>query len=259
MPQVVLHFMRHSIKEKAPEKSDTDILLSPAGRELAAKKFENPTDMRFAHVVGSPRVRTHETGAVAATQNPETNPADLGIGKVRVDEALDFKVDERDEYGRRLYEAFAAGEYLSFLLNESDALAKEKGDTESSTYSRMAADVANIIYRNFKAASRGASILEQSEHPENEPNDFQRILATHGGIQESFLLKAVEKLKGVAERDKLFALIGGNAFDVTEGFDVTLTKEGGEEKIRITYTKGDYTFDEIVPVSVIEEIIAEGE
>lgn len=122
----------------------------------------------------------------------------------------------------------------------------------------MAANIAEIIYRNFKAASRGASILEQSANPKNENNDFERILATHGAIQESFLLKVVEKVNGAAARDALLLLIGENGFDFTEGFDVTLSKENGRENIRITYKKGEYTFDEIVPISVIEEIIEEG-
>lgn len=258
LPKLVLHFMRHSIKEKAPEKSDVDILLSEAGRELAAKKFNAPIDMSRAHTVGSPRIRTHETAAIAAIRNSATNPEDLGIGKVRVSEALDFDVDESGEYGNRLYGAFEAGKYLSFLLNESDALAKEKGDAASSTYSRMAANIAGIIRRNFEAASRGARRLEKSGNSENEGNDFRRILATHGGIQESFLLKLVEKTKGIAARDMLFSSIGGNGFDFTEGFDVTLSKENGEEKIRVTYKKGEYVFDEFVPVEVIQEIMEEG-
>ena len=257
MPKVVLHFMRHSIKEKAPEKNDTDILLSQAGRELAAKKLENPVDMRFAHVVGSPRVRTHETGAVAATRNPETNPADLGIGKMRINEALDFLVDDT-EYGKRFNGSYMEGKMMSFLVHESDALAKERGDTTSSTYSGMAASIAGIVSRNFNAASRGASMLEQSEHPENEPNDFERIFATHGGSQECFLLKVLEKTKGSAARDEFLSRLAGNGFDFTEGFDVTLSKDNGEEQIRITYKKDNYVFDEVVPVSVIEEIIAEG-
>lgn len=258
MPKVVLHFMRHSIKEKAPEKSDTDILLSQAGRELAAKKFESPLDPRYSHIKGSPRVRTHETATAAATQDPNARPEDLGVGKMRVDERLDFNLDDSHGYGKRFYDEFSAGKAMPFLVHESDTLAKETGDTVSSTYSSMAAGIAEIIYRNFQAASRGASILEQSEHPENELNDFERILATHGTIQECFLLKVAEKMKGVAARDEMLPLVGENGFDFNEGFDVTLSKEKGEEQIRITYIKGDYVFDEVVPASVIEEIIAEG-
>lgn len=257
MPRVVLHFMRHSIKEKAPEKSDVDILLSEAGRELAVKKFDHPVDMRFAHAVGSPRIRTYETAVVAATKSTTMDPGDIGIGKVRVSEALDFVVNESDEYGRRLYEAFEAGKYLSFLLNESDALAREKRDTSSSTYSRMAANIAGIIYRNFEVASRGARQLEKS-NSESKKNDFRRILATHGGIQESFLLKVVEKTKGIEDRDRLLSLMGGNGFDFIEGFDAILSKENDGEKIRITYKKGEYVFDEIVSPDIIREILEEG-
>lgn len=259
MPKVVLHFMRHSIKAKAAEgMTDHQVPLTPEGRELAAKKFEAPLDMRFAHVAGSSRLRTHETAVTAATQDPEANPTDLGLGKMRSKDGLDFVVDEESEYGKRIEEFFTTGRGMSFLVHESDSLAQESGDTTSSTYSRMAANIAQIIYRNFKAASRGASMLEQSEHPENELNDFERVLATHATIQESFLLKVVEKMKGETARDELLSIIGESGFGYTEGFDATLSKENGEEQIRITYKKGDYVFDEIVPASVIKEIAEEG-
>lgn len=256
MPKVVLHFLRHSIKEKAPEKDDKDIKLSPEGRALAAEKFDDPMDMRYAHVVGSPRVRTHEIAVAAATGDSSLRPEDLGVGKVRVDETLDFK-DEGGVYGEAFNKAYTDGRLLPFLLQESDVLARENGDTASSTYSRSAANIASIIHRNYEVASRGAAILEQSENPENTRNDFERVLATHGTIQECFLLKVVEKLKGVQERDILLSLIGDNGFDYVEGFDVTLSKDNGVETIRITYKKGDYTLDENVPIEIIEEI--EGE
>ncbi len=256
LPKVVLHFMRHSIKEKAPEKSDEQISLSPEGRKLAAEKFENPLDMRFAHVVGSPRVRTRETAVAVATGNVEIE--DLGIGKVRVNELLDFVVDEVGNYGKRFIEEFIAGRVMSFLVKESDQLAQESGDTTSSTYSRMAANIASIIYRNFEAASRGASILKQSENPQNKANDFERILATHGTIQESFLMKVAEKVKGIEERDALILAVGEGGFGFNEGFDAVLSKENGKEKIRITYKKGEYVFDEVVSPEIIREIMGEG-
>ncbi len=258
-PKVVLHFLRHSIKETAPEKSDLDIKLSESGRDLAAEKYENPLNMRFAHVAGSTRIRTHETAAVAATQNTEAGVEDLGVGKLRIKEELDFNVDETGEYGKRFNKEYAEGALMTFLVHTSDTFAKENGDTNSSTYSRMAANIARTVYRNFEVASRGASILEQSEHPENEINDFERILVTHATIQESFLLKVVEKIQGIAARDNLLTLIGENGFGYTEGFDVTLSKENGDEQIRIVYKKGDYVFDEVIPLVVIKEIIDEGE
>lgn len=147
---------------------------------------------------------------------------------------------------------------MTFLVHESDALAKKTGDTTSCTYSSMAAGIARAIFHSYEIASRGATVLEQSENPKNELNDFERILATHGTLQESFLLKVIEKMKGAGARDELLQLLGGTWFDFNEGFDVTLLKVHGEEQIRLTYKKGDYTFDEIVPVSVIEEIIEEG-
>ncbi len=258
MPEVVLHFMRHSTKEKAPEKEDKDVLLSAPGRELAAGKFEEPMDMRFAHTMGSPRVRTHETVAVAATKNPEANPEDLGIGKMRITEKLDFILDEKSQYGAKFHEVFNAGTALPWLINESDQLAKETGDTYQSTYSRMAGNIAGLIYKTYLAASRGAKILEQSQNEGNETNNFERILGTHGTLPESFLLKLVDKMHGAEARDKLLKTIG-TGFGVTEGFDVKLSKKDGQEQIRITYKKGEYTFDEIVPATTLEEIIKEGE
>lgn len=257
-PKVILHFLRHSIKEEGTGKDDKDISLSGEGRELAARKYENPLDMRYAHVEASPRMRTQETAATTATKDAKARPEDLGVGKMRIREALDYNLDETEGYGKRLYEKDAEGKLLSFLLHESDAAVRASGDTTSSTYSRMAANIAGIIYRNYQTASRGASMFERSEHSQSEHNDFERILATHGAIQECFLLKAVEKVKGIAAHDALLAVIGEKGFDFTEGFDVTLSKENGMRQIRITYKRGEYVLNEIVPVSVIEEIIEEG-
>ena len=253
-PKVVLHFMRHSIKENAPEKNDMDILLSEDGRKLASEKLDSPLDLRFAHVEGSSRIRTQETAVIVATQDYGMSTENIGVGKLRNNEALDFNIDESGDYGVRFYKEYKEGRLMSFLINESDLFAQEKGDMNSSTYSRMAANIAGIIYKNFEVASRGASILEKSTNVENKKNDFERIFVTHATIQESFLLKVVEKVKGTAERDTLLSLIGEDGFGYTEGFDVTLSKENGQEKIRVVYKKGDYIFDEIVPVSTIKEI-----
>jgi hypothetical protein len=198
-------------------------------------------------------VRTIETAAVVATQNPDTNPDDLGVGKVRTTDDLDF-VARETSYGKAFNQSYDDGRVMSFVVNESDKLAKETGDEESSTYSRMAARVAGIIYDNVETAIRGAEILAQSSNPKNAPNNFERILATHATVQESFLLKVVEKVQGYKERDALLALIGENGFDFVEGFDVLLSKEGDEEKIRITFKKGDYVFDELISKELLKEI-----
>jgi broad specificity phosphatase PhoE len=260
VPTVTLHFMRHSIKAGASaDMTDQQIPLTDQGRELAAKKLEAPLDMRFSHVAGSSRVRTHETAVIAATQNPAVTPNEFQVGKVRSLAELDFDTNEADVYGRRFADEYRKGRLLPFLIKESDALAKESGDTTSSTYSRMAANIAKLIERTYEAASRGASILEQSHNTDNEKNDFERVFVTHASIQESFLLKLVEKMKGESARDELLSKIGDNGFEYVEGFDTTLSKKNGEIQVRITYKKGDYSFDEVVPQSVLEEIIKEGE
>jgi len=257
-PKVILHFMRHSIKEKAPEKNDTEIQLNEAGRKLASTKFDAPVDFRFAHTVGSPRVRTHETATIAATGDPEATPTDLGLGKMRVNPDLDFGLDVQNPYGKKFYDEFMAGKAMPFLVHESDALAKLEGDQVSSTYSRMAANIAKIVYKNYEVALRASSILDKSENPENEQNDFERVLATHGTIQESFLLKVIEKMKGESARDELLEIVGLNGFDFIEGFDVTLAPEGDAIQIRLTYKKDTYILDEIVPPEIVKQIVDEG-
>lgn len=255
--RVVLHFMRHSIKEKAPEKKDEEVRLTSEGCKLASEKFKEPLDMRFTHIAGSSRIRTHETAAAAATKNPDIALAELGTGKLRTKEALDFAIKETGGFAELFNEAAKNGKLMSFLMKESDAKAKELGDTTSSTYSKMAANIASIILQNFKVASRGVSILEKSNNPQNTHNDFERVFATHQTIQESFLLKLIEKVGGTDAQDKFFAAVGENGFGFNEGFDVTFSKEDGKDKIRVTYKKGDYVFDEVVPVAIIEEIVSE--
>ncbi len=257
-PKLTLQFMRHSVKEKA-DKPDNDILLTPEGRQKAAETFDQPMDMRFGHTVGSPRVRTTETAVAAASQDPELTPENLGIGKTRIKEELNYAVDESNEYGRKFNEAYEAGKVISFLVQESDTLAREYKDAVSSTYSEMAGNIASIILKNYEVASRGSRILEQSENPENETNDFSRILATHATIQECFLIKLTEKLKGVDARDELMAVIGDKGFDYNEGFSTEVSVELGEVQVRIKYKKGDFVLNEIVSPEILKQISQEGE
>jgi broad specificity phosphatase PhoE len=256
-PTLTLHFMRHSIKEKS-DAQDAGVHLSEEGRKQAVDRYEQPIDLRFGHVVGSPRLRTKETAFLAATKDQSQEIENAPIGKIREDDRLDFKADENTLLGKAMYEAYNNKKTLSYYVYESDKLAQQHHDVESGTYLRMAGNIAEILLENYETAVRGKAILEQSTNQNNKPNDFERILGSHQGVLESFLLRYCEKVNGVEDRDKLLSIIGEEGFGFNEGFDVVFCKDGSDIAIEISYKKGDFSLREKIIPDILSEMVKEG-
>jgi broad specificity phosphatase PhoE len=272
--KIVLHFLRHGQKGKGPD--DYKVRLTPEGRAQAVESAEK-VNLKQVMAFGSGRERAQETatlvmaGAEDEITGEETfeelkEKVNKGIGygsKVLGDKRLDFTVDDKTPLGAEEMKAYFAGQYLEFVVQNSDKRAEELGDQTNSTYGRMAGGIAEIVEKYIKVADRWHELVNDEKKQYEEM--MERFLGSHGGVTESFLLKVVEKTKGVAERDKLLTVIG-NQFDFLEGFDVEVVKGAKDEKpsVRVKYEKKDtkggepYKFDEVVPIEVIEEIIEEG-
>ncbi|MEY2664611.1 MAG: hypothetical protein RIT04_419 [Candidatus Parcubacteria bacterium] len=271
--KIDLHFFRHDEKEGDPLKNDYDIELSPKGRE-GAKAQAQETNLEQAMAFGSPRKRTQETagfimaGADAGITGNESLDelrakidGDIEYGsKIAVDPKLNFDMEGDTEYVKEAMTAYKAGTLIPFLIEKSDELALETGDTVSSTYSRMAASIAGIIKKYIGVAPRWNDLVKD-EQKGYEPI-LERFLGTHQSMQESFLAKLLEVTKGTEERDRFAQVIGGKGFGYSEGFEVEIvTKEGDPTpSVRITYKKEGKTpetsfdFDETVSLETIEEI-----
>ncbi|MCA9351845.1 hypothetical protein KC866_00430 [Patescibacteria group bacterium] len=280
--RILLKLFRHSIKgEKQPD--DRDVILSQEGRELAASKYidlENPT---LAKIIGTDRIRTIETAGLIkdgdldkTVEETLSETGILGAPMAEVDrlDRLNFTVDAESATGKAGYEAYGKGEWLKWVVNESDQNVLENGDMDKNVpYSKQAANIASIIKDYFEQASdRWHKIYEaeqdgdnQRKFPKGYGQTLERLMGSHQGVTESFLAKVIEKTKGIEERDKFVEALNNNGFSETEGYDIEIVNDGEDKTINVNYTKFDdqgykiFEFNESVPQEVLDEILKEGE
>lgn len=267
-----LKFVRHGEKESVKGKPDEDIELTEKGRAQAVQKSEDK-DISQSVAFGSPRKRTQQTagfmmagqleeitGKESIEELKEKLNKELRMGsKIGIDKRLDFNIDFSTESGKRALEAFSKGEYLKFLVEQSDALAESLEDNDAETYSRMAGRVAEIIKKYITIAPRWDKLVRDESR--NYEDTLRRFLGTHQGIGESFLAKVIERTKGKDERGAFVSALNNQGFDFAEGFDVKIqTREGENPEIHISFKKERdgkvvFEYDEIIPEEVIESLI----
>lgn len=267
-----LRFFRHAEKESDKSKSDEEIELTETGRKQAVEKSEDK-DISQSVAFGSPRKRTQQTaGLVMSGQLDEITGnesieelkeklnKEIKIGsKIGVDKRLDFNMDFSTEIGKKAFAAFKNGEYLKFLVEQSDALAESLKDRDMETYSSMAGRVAEIVKKYLAIAPRWDKLAQ--DESKNYEDTLKRFLGTHQGIGESFLAKVIEQTKGKDKRDAFVSALGNQGFDFAEGFDVKIeTIDDKTQNIHISFKKEKegqvvFEYDEIVPREVIESFI----
>lgn len=268
--KIDLYFMRHGDKEKDPTKSDYDIRLTEKGRSQAQDK-SHAENLDQSVAFGSPRKRTQETAGIAMAGSTELIEgtesleelkekldANLAVGsKIGEDKNLDFILNEDSEYGKEIMKPFIEGRLLKWVVEESDKIAEEMHDTEQYSYSRSAKGVAKVILKYLNIAPRWQQLTQDTE---KYTNTLERYLGTHQGVQESFLAKVIEKMKGVDERNKFVAILNNQGFDFTEGFKAEIQNHSGAEPtIHISYNKEKdgqkvFEFNEDISKSMLEEI-----
>ena len=276
--KIELSFFRHGEKKNDREKSDFDIELTEEGKRQAVEKSEDGNPEQSV-AFGSPRARAQETAAFVMAGSEEAitgeesldelrGKLDKGLdkgSKVGVDERLNFDLDIETPYGEKAFESFKNGEYLKFLVEQSDQLAEKLSDGAGFTYSRGASNIASMIDKYVKVAKRWDELA--NDESKEYSDTLERFFGTHMGVNEAFLAKLIEKTKGVEERDEFVQVLGGHGFDFTEGFEVEILNKDSEEPIiHINYKKekeGEseetvFEFSEEVSLGVIHEIIDEG-
>ena len=244
---VILEFMRHGKKESDPSKADEDVRLSPEGRMQATergKELSPQPDVSIAY--GSPRKRTQETAgrilfSGAGIDDPDLTlenmeeeiKASLKKGeKIREDVRLNFNTS--GPVGKAALEAFKAGRYLGYLIEESDAQAVELSDAVSTTYMRQAGNVAELIWKFSKIGGAFNRIASQTDKYEKYGNQLERYFGTHLGVAECFVAKALEEVKGQAAKDEFVRSVG-SGFAETEGVHIEIVNRGTDQTIRMTY------------------------
>ena len=155
----------------------------------------------------------------------------------------------------RILEAYNRNEYMRESLKlhqEGVEASKPRG---SSIHAKQVYGIAKII-------TRYARITPKLVENPTVPHAIERFLGTHGGVQESFWIELVRKLRGETEVERLIAMIP-NGVGYNEGMDVDIVARSRDEepRLRILFTVGkgesQYKFDEVVPVAVIDKVLEE--
>ncbi len=277
--KIELHFFRHSIKESSiVTETDYGVRISKEGKKLAKQDSFKDVNLSQAVAFGSPRVRAQETaGFMMASARDDITESDtletlrekldaefkLG-SKIGIDERLNFKENRTTPVGKVIYDAMDRGEYAKAIVEESDRIAQETGDTSGSNYSFKAAGIAQIIEKYIKIAPRWNQLVREKNTQYSDT--LERYFGTHQGMSESFLAKVIEKTNGKGDREKFVEALGRQGFDFNRGFDMEiLTKTNGEKALKIKLViegknnSPEYIFDQEVSLTTIGEIIKEGE
>jgi len=281
--RIVLSFLRHGEKEKAPPPGeeaagDTAVRLTPAGRKGALKAgaaFRLPEEsMAQAVAKGSPRLRAQETAGLVMAGAKKAITGDESLeelrekidgdrkygSKIGTDPRLDFSAGS-GEFGKQMMAAFKAGRLMEWLVNESDDVARKTHEKEGSSYSRSARNVAEIVDGYYRAAKRFDQLVTDKDYEDT----MQRFMGSHQSVTECFLAKAIEMVDGKGERDAFIEAINKAGFGFVEGFQMEIkTFQGGDRRMLIHFQKKDadgkilYEFTGGFGPEQIKEIINEG-
>jgi hypothetical protein len=262
---ISLDFMRHGEKEKDPNKTDEEMRLTPKGRSQGVTKGKqlNPK-LDISVGKGSLRKRTQETALHAMLSGQEGIDPDATLEemvaeinksmkygkKLVVDKRLNFDIS--GPIGLETLAASKAGVYLGYLVEKSDQRALETGDLKSTTLIRQAGNIAELLKDYTKV---GNNFQRIANLPGKELGDrLERYLGTHGGVTESFVIKALEKTQGIKARDE-FVKAAGGGFAETEGIHVDIINKGENQTIKVTYPLGDRKETIEITTELLEEII----
>jgi broad specificity phosphatase PhoE len=284
--KIDLHFFRHGKKQSSDSAEyDKDILLTPEGRQQARNKASLEY-MRQSMAFGSHRARAQETAGIVMAGNVKKEtadePTDLLTGneslselktklnegisygtKLMSDKHLEFNLEGDNPYVKKATEAFEDGYFVKFLVEQSDAMAKEFGDKESSTYTSLGQSMASLIRKYIGIAPHWDELVKDKSKAYEDT--LNRFFGTHQGVLESFLAKVIELTRGNDERDRFVQLVNNQGFAYVEGFDVEIitAADGSGTKVYLHYDKkGDtpeksFIFDEFIPIKLIDQILSE--
>lgn len=274
-PSIRLEFFRHDEKEKAStaglRPGDEQVRLTKQGREHSTEvgKTKDPhPEVGVAY--GSPRERSMEAALRQLLANEDVAPEDtledvrgkigeeLKHGKKEVvSEKLNFNWNGSEVFNKTAYDrAFGPKDSLVFLREESDDLVKQLGDMESTSYSRGAANIAELVQKYFEILPQWERIAEQKpELYAQFKNELQRFFGSHQDVLELFLMKVIEKNDGPEGVEKFLAsLPDKNGFGYSQGYSIKISQgEDGRPSAVITYNNEEW---ELTP-EMLKEIIDE--
>lgn len=270
-----LEFFRHDAKTKeatsGPREGDTAIRLTLEGRQHATDVGKNKNPYPETSVAyGSPRERAQETALRHMLANDKKITGDASLEEIRglisdhvkhgrkekISELLDFKMEGNPDFNKIAYDHYLnRKDLLDWMRNDSDELIRQLKDTESSCYSRMAGNVAELVQKYVRIYPRWRQVIENDPQKYAQfDNELQRHFGSHQGVTESFLLKVVEKTEGKEGAAQLIdSLASRNGFDFSEGFSVQILDIEHEQQLIVKFRDKEWQ----TSPAVIDEIIDE--
>lgn len=265
--RVILEFMRHGEKDMNSSKWDKKGRLTKKGREMAQEKGNelNPQP-EVSLGWGSPRERTQETVLHAMLPDIDVNATMEDIEKIISEEQKVGKkmvIDSRLDYvlggppDEESLKASKENHGLSYIVEKSDSKALGMGDKISSTYTRAAAGIAEIISRYIKIDGNFNKIaLNDPKKYSGLNNQLERYLGTSQGTVESFVAKLLEITQGIEKRNEFLEVLG-NGFGETKGIHVEISNNGDEQKISASYELNGKKEYIVIDENILNKIIAE--
>lgn len=271
--RIKLYIMRHAEKEgqNKIDHVDSKIALTPKGRSSSIAR-SHELDVKQGIVIAGDRDRTQVTGLYAyAGKNEKITgeetfdelraKVDSGLkygSRMLIDERLNLAFKKGTPESEDLQKAGDEGRYVKRIIEKHDDLVEHKGkDDGSSTYAKHAKNVAELIQKYVGIAPRWNNLA--NDKVKKYADTMERVMATHGGVSESFLAEVIDKRKGREERDRFVQAVP-NGFDYLGQFDVEIdTMQDGTIKLHVHVDIQDeenpYLFSEYIPVSMLEDII----
>jgi hypothetical protein len=245
--KIILEFMRHGKKETDKNKPETDISLTDEGRDMAFKRGkELSPQVEVSLARASQYRRAKETVAHIMLAEQENIDPNATLEELEATIAKEIKIGKKIIEDKRLgYEygpeaaqdatkAVKEGRYFPYIIEESDKLAIKRGDKISSTYTRYAGNIAEIIDRYSRIGTNFNRIASQTEKYKKFGNQLERYMGNHMGSVESFMAKVLEKMYGEDKRDELIKSVGGG-FKELHGIHIEIINKGDNQKILIIY------------------------
>lgn len=255
---------------------DRVIPLSAGGRSHSrlVGQEKNPQP-EVGLVYGSSRDRTIESAERQLFSQEEAISDDLSLAemnaliegslakgkKYRSSPLLDFDFSGSEKFREIKDEHFRdKKDLLVWYLEDSDALVEAERDLISTSYSRLAANVAELVTKYVSAYSRWQKIVESNPDKYVKfNNELQRFMGTHQGVGEAFLMKAIEKTQGKeAVYSFIDSLASKNGFAFGEGYSVVIGEEkleNGENSKSVIINQADRRL--VLTEEVLADIIAD--
>ncbi|MFA5954481.1 MAG: hypothetical protein WC817_03045 [Patescibacteria group bacterium] len=275
MASIRLEFFRHDDKES--EAGDPSVRLSQRGRVHATEAgLTKNAHAEVALAYGSLKDRTAETALRhALARREEIQPThslediqrivdqELNVGKKgkkliknRVLPQLNLNNRGTAQYRQQWLQHYKESkDALRFVYHDSDRLAQELNDKKSTSYSRAAGNVAELIQKYIGILPRWQEIVKQNPDKYKRFRDeLQRFFCSHHAVLEPFLMKVIERTEGEEGVEKFIeSLPNKNGFGLSEGYSVTITGHDGQPTVTLKY--GDKEW--VIPTEMVNEIVRE--